>query len=112
MAAGDARLARRAEQSKRGSDLSVITAAVATLFNLGLLGVVILLVRREIKDRQHAEEVVKFAATHDPLTGLANRLLLTERVNRALAAAKSEGRRSEERRVGKGGKGRDRRRQS
>ena len=93
MAAGDARLARRAEQSKRGSDLSVITAAVATLFNLGLLGVVILLVRREIKDRQHAEEVVKFAATHDPLTGLANRLLLTERVNRALATAKSEGRR-------------------
>src|SRR5437879_6023584 len=67
MAAGDARLARRAEQSKRGSDLSVVTAAVATLFNLGLLGVVILLVRREIKDRQHAEEVVKFAATHDPL---------------------------------------------
>ena len=93
MAAGDARLARRNEESKRGSDLSVITAAVATLFNLGLLGVVILLVRREIKDRQHAEEVVKFAATHDPLTGLANRLLLTERVNRALAAAKSEGRR-------------------
>ena len=93
MAAGDARLARRAEQSTRSSDLSVITAAVATLFNLGLLGVVILLVRREIKDRQHAEEVVKFAATHDPLTGLANRLLLTERVNRALAAAKSEGRR-------------------
>src|SRR5437879_7845148 len=67
MAAGDARLARRAEQSKRGSALSVITAAVATLVNLGLLGVVILLVRREIKDRQHAEEVVKFAATHDPL---------------------------------------------
>jgi len=93
MAAGDARLARRNEQSRRGSDLSVVTAAVATLLNLGLLGVVILLVRREIKDRQHAEEVVKFAATHDPLTGLANRLLLTERVNRALAAAKSEGRR-------------------
>ena len=93
MAAGDARLARRNEQSKRGSDLSVVTAGVATLFNLGLLGVVILLVRREIKDRQHAEEVVKFAATHDPLTGLANRLLLTERVNRALATAKSEGRR-------------------
>src|SRR5207245_10042021 len=81
MVARDARLARRAEQSKRGSDLSVITAAVATLFNLGLLGFVVLLVRREIKDRQHAEEVVKFAATHDPLTGLANRLLLTERVN-------------------------------
>src|SRR5207245_6048479 len=93
MAAGDARLARRAEQSNRGSDLSVITAACATLFNLGLRGFVVLLVRREIKDRQHAEEVVKFAATHDPLTGLPNRLLLTERVNRALATAKSEARR-------------------
>ncbi len=92
MAAGDARLARRTEQSRRSSDLSVITAAVATLLNLGLLGVVILLARREIKDRRHAEEVAKFAATHDPLTGLPNRLLLTERGNRALAAAKSEGR--------------------
>jgi diguanylate cyclase (GGDEF)-like protein len=92
IAAGDARLALRTEQSKHSSDLSVITAAVSALFNLGLLGVVILLVRREIRDRKHAEEVVKFAATHDPLTGLPNRLLLTERVNRALAAAKSEGR--------------------
>src|SRR5207247_10472145 len=86
MAAGDARLARRAEQSKRGSDLSVITAAVATLFNLGLLGVVILLVRRELKERQHAEAVVKFAATQDPMTGLANRLMLTERVRGDLYA--------------------------
>src|SRR5436309_10457698 len=93
MAAGDARLARRNEQSRRGSDLSVVTAAVATLLNLGLLGVVILLVRREIKDPQDAEEVVKFAATHDPFAALGKRLLLTERVNRALAAAKSEGRR-------------------
>jgi len=93
LAAGDARLARRTEQARRGSDLSVITAVVATLLNLGLLGVLILLARREIKDRRHAEEVVKFAATHDPLTGLANRLLLAERVNRALATAKSAGRR-------------------
>ena len=92
LAAGDARLARRTEQSRRGSDLSVITAAVATLLNLGLLGVLILLARREIRERRQAEEVVKFAATHDPLTGLPNRLLLAERVNRALATAKSEGR--------------------
>jgi diguanylate cyclase (GGDEF)-like protein len=92
LAAGDARLGRRSEQSTRSSDLSVITAAVATLLNLGLLGAVILLARREIKERRHAEEVVRFAATHDPLTGLPNRLLLAERVGRALAAARSEGR--------------------
>ncbi|HYQ94432.1 MAG TPA: diguanylate cyclase, partial [Burkholderiales bacterium] len=92
LGAAEGRLARRTEQSSRSSDLSVITAAVATLFNLGLLGLVILLARREIKERRQAEEVVRFAATHDPLTGLPNRLLLAERANRALASAKSEGR--------------------
>jgi diguanylate cyclase (GGDEF)-like protein len=92
LAVEDAQLAARTAQSGRSSDLSVITAAVATLFNLGLLGAVILLARREIKERRQAEEVVKFAATHDPLTGLPNRVLLAERVNRAVAAAKSEGR--------------------
>jgi diguanylate cyclase (GGDEF)-like protein len=92
LAAEDAELAARTAQSRRSSDLSVITAAVATLFNLGLLGIVILLARREIKERRQAEEVVKFAATHDPLTGLPNRVLLAERVNRAVAAAKNEGR--------------------
>jgi diguanylate cyclase (GGDEF)-like protein len=91
LSAGDARLARRTEQSKRSSDVSVITAAVATLFNVGLLGVVILLARREIKERRQAEEVVRFAATHDPLTGLPNRLLLAERANRVFGAAKRVG---------------------
>ena len=88
LGAADARLARRTEQSRRSSDLSVITAAVATLFNLGLFALVILLARRELKERRHAEEVVRFAATHDPLTGLPNRLLLAERANRALTSAK------------------------
>ncbi|HET7201427.1 MAG TPA: EAL domain-containing protein, partial [Burkholderiales bacterium] len=92
LGAADGRLARRTEQSRRSSDLSVITAAVATVFNLGLLGLLIVLARREIKERRQAEEVVRFAATHDPLTGLPNRLLLAERANRALAVAKSEGR--------------------
>jgi diguanylate cyclase (GGDEF)-like protein len=92
LAAEDLRLARRTEQFKRSSDVSVVTAAVATLLNLGLLGIVILLARREIRDRRQAEEVIKFAATHDPLTGLPNRLLLAERVNRALSAMKGKGR--------------------
>jgi len=92
LGAADERLARRTEQSRRSSDTSVITAAVATLFNLGLLGLLILLARREIKERRHAEEVVRFAATHDPLTGLPNRLLLAERANRAFTSAKTGGR--------------------
>jgi diguanylate cyclase (GGDEF)-like protein len=87
----DARLVRRTEQFKRSSDISVITAAVATLLNLSLLSVVILLARREIRERRQAEEVVKFAATHDPLTGLPNRSLLAERAARAIEA-RSQGR--------------------
>jgi diguanylate cyclase (GGDEF)-like protein len=87
-------LTAQSEQSKRNSDVSVVTAAVATFFNLALLAVVILLARREIRERRQAEEVVKFAATHDPLTGLPNRLLLAERVNRAVAQARGEGRSS------------------
>lgn len=92
LTAEDALLAQRTEQSKRNSNLSVITAIVATAFNAGLLVLVIQLARREIRERRQAEEVVKFAATHDPLTGLPNRLLLAERVNRAFATAKSAGR--------------------
>jgi diguanylate cyclase (GGDEF)-like protein len=92
LAAEDLRLAAQTEQSRRSSDLSIITAAVATFFNLLLLGIVILLARREIRERRQAEEVVKFAATHDPLTGLPNRLLLADRVNRAVGQAKSLGR--------------------
>ena len=94
LAAEDAQLAARTAQSRRSSDLSVFTAAIATLFNLGLLGIVVLLARREIRERRQAEEVVKFAATHDPLTGLPNRVLLAERVNRAVASAKGQARTS------------------
>ena len=92
LAEEDVQLAEQTEQSRHSSGLSIITAAVATFFNLGLLGIVILLARREIRERRQAEEVVKFAATHDPLTGLPNRLLLADRVNRAVIQARSEGR--------------------
>src|SRR5258708_38776621 len=65
---------------------------VGPLFSLGLFGLVILVAARELKERRQAEEVVRFTATHAPLTGLPNRLLLAERANRALASAKNEGR--------------------
>jgi diguanylate cyclase (GGDEF)-like protein len=45
------------------------------------------LLRGEIAERRQAEERVKFMAHHDALTGLANRLLFEDRVNRAIALA-------------------------
>src|SRR5262245_38503629 len=87
---GDSRLRRRSEQSMRSSGWSVVNTVVAVLLNIGLLGAVILLARREIRDRRQAEELVKFAASHDPLTGLPNRKLFAERATRAIAAAASE----------------------
>ena len=92
LAEEDVQLAAQTEQSRSSSDLSIITAAVATFFNLALLATVILLARREIRERRQAEEVVKFAATHDPLTGLPNRLLLADRVNRVVVQSRRQGR--------------------
>lgn len=41
----------------------------------------------DITERKHAEERLVHAATHDPLTGLGNRALLTSRADHALAEA-------------------------
>jgi diguanylate cyclase (GGDEF)-like protein/PAS domain S-box-containing protein len=48
-------------------------------------------VSRDITDRKNAEEKVAFLATHDPLTGLANRTLLDERIDGYLARARRTG---------------------
>src|SRR5262249_36057356 len=87
----DLRLAQQNEQYRRNTDPSVITAAVSTSFTLSLLAILTLLARGESRERRQAEEVVNFAATHAPLTGLPNRLLLAERVNRAVVQARSQG---------------------
>ncbi|MBV9538933.1 MAG: EAL domain-containing protein [Acidisphaera sp.] len=45
----------------------------------------------DVTERQRDEERIRHLALHDGLTGLANRALLTERLNEAVAAAKVSG---------------------
>lgn len=44
----------------------------------------------DITERKEAEEKIRFMAQHDPLTGLPNRALFFDRLNRALALARRE----------------------
>jgi len=46
---------------------------------------------RDISDRVNAEEMVRYLAYHDNLTGLANRFLLTEELEKALVSAERHG---------------------
>ncbi|RYV50435.1 sensor domain-containing protein [Pengzhenrongella frigida] len=46
----------------------------------------------DVADRKAAEEKLSFSASHDPLTGLANRAMLLEETGRALAAGQRSGR--------------------
>jgi diguanylate cyclase (GGDEF)-like protein/PAS domain S-box-containing protein len=43
---------------------------------------------RDVTDRHRMQEQLRWQATHDPLTGLANRLLLEDRMNQAMARAR------------------------
>lgn len=43
---------------------------------------------RDVSERYKQEEEVRFMATHDPLTGLANRALMIEELTRSLALAR------------------------
>lgn len=45
----------------------------------------------DISDRRRAEEVLREEATHDPLTGLANRALMADRLEQALREARRTG---------------------
>ena len=45
-------------------------------------------VGRDITERRQSEQKIRHMAFHDPLTGLANRLLFDERLNHALLMAK------------------------
>jgi diguanylate cyclase (GGDEF)-like protein/PAS domain S-box-containing protein len=54
-------------------------------------GPLLLAVGRDISERRAAEARVRHAAVHDPLTGLANRTLLRDRLEHALARSEREG---------------------
>jgi len=72
-----------------GFDRSVVirVAVQVTLLIIIVLGIIIMWNRRlktEIKHRKQLEEKMKHMATHDDLTGLANRVLLKDRINTAI----------------------------
>jgi diguanylate cyclase (GGDEF)-like protein/PAS domain S-box-containing protein len=48
-------------------------------------------VNRDITEQKRAEETLQFQAHHDSLTGLANRILLQDRLAQALARSKRDG---------------------
>ncbi len=52
----------------------------------GILGVIV-----DITERKRTEEIVRQLAYYDPLTGLANRLLLRERMTQAMLTSKRSG---------------------
>ncbi len=86
-------LLQRTAQVRDNFGVSKATTYIASSFNLGLLCFIFYLVYREVKERKQAEDAMRFFATHDPLTGLANRLLFSERFEDAIGLA----RRSQER---------------
>ncbi len=75
---------------KTGLDKNVVLQVGAQIgvIILLVLGVIIMWNRRlqvEIKHREQLEKIMKHMATHDELTGLANRVLLKDRLSTAIA---------------------------
>ena len=72
-----------------GLDKNVVMRVAAQIGVLIVIIIVIIMVwnRRlylEIKNRKRLEQQMKYMATHDDLTGLANRLLLKDRLSTAI----------------------------
>lgn len=75
---------------KTGLDKNVVLQVGAQIgvIILLVLGVIVMWNRRlqvEIKHREQLEKIMKHMATHDELTGLANRVLLKDRLTNAIA---------------------------
>ncbi|MSQ60909.1 MAG: diguanylate cyclase, partial [Betaproteobacteria bacterium] len=86
--AGETALLQRTAQVRENFGVSKASTYVASGFNIALLCFVFYLVYREVRERKQAEDALRFFATHDPLTGLPNRLLFSERFEGAITQAK------------------------
>ncbi|MGB5773331.1 MAG: EAL domain-containing protein [Sedimenticolaceae bacterium] len=75
----------------RAGDGRVVPAEVAASRISIDGGDLLLCVARDISEREDAAQRIQHLAYHDTLTGLPNRSLLTDRVNRALARARRTG---------------------
>jgi diguanylate cyclase (GGDEF)-like protein/PAS domain S-box-containing protein len=73
-----------------GSWLPVEATANNLLGDADIGGVVV--ITRDISERTRVEDELAYQALHDPLTGLPNRTLLADRLDRALAASRRRGR--------------------
>jgi diguanylate cyclase (GGDEF)-like protein len=87
--AEEAALLQRTAQVRDNFGISKASTYVASGFNIALLCFVFYLVHREVRKSKQAEEVLRFSATHDPLTGLPNRLLFAERFEDAICQARA-----------------------
>ncbi len=72
-----------------GLDKNVVMRVAAQIGVLIIIIIIIIMVwnrrlYREIKNRKRLEQQMKYMATHDDLTGLANRILLKDRLNNAI----------------------------
>ncbi len=68
-----------------------IEATWVTIAGDDAAGTEVVSIVRDISERKAAEERIAFLSRHDPLTGLANRVLLRERVEEALRFAERGG---------------------
>lgn len=76
--------ARRADGSEFPAELSTGTVSVR-----GETGAVVVV--RDITERKSYQEQLEHRATHDPLTGLPNRVLLKDRIEQAIAHGRRHG---------------------
>lgn len=76
------------ELTRKDGTCRTVTAALFAVNGGGGAPAAIALVMRDITDRRVLESRLTHQALHDPLTGLANRVLLSQRVTAALSRAR------------------------
>ena len=77
-------------KSKSGS-LYWVDTVITPQLGVDGMPIAYMAIRIDITARKHAEAQISYAATHDALTGLANRAALLERMNEALARMQQQG---------------------